>query len=133
MKTYSPNWASVHVQLKLTPAPPAGTFATNGVGPGQTAIPPVTSRSDGETLLTATLLLTFSVTVSVPPWMTKLVLTDIAVFNAGGPAAPGIAAIGAYGPYVPRWPIAVGGAVDQPGKGRSPRRSPGAQRCPTSG
>ena len=57
-------------------------------------------------------------TVTVPPWMTKLLLTDIAVSRTGGPSSwPATAAIGAYGPYVPPWPTAIGGAVSPAGYG----------------
>ena len=66
VKTYSPRSVSVHDQTKFTPAPPAGTFAMAGVGPVHVASPPPTLRSDGETFVTATLLFTFSVTVTVP-------------------------------------------------------------------
>src|SRR6187431_3332093 len=53
LNTYSPRSSNVHVQTKFTPAPPAGTFARAGVGPEQTAEPPLTPRSEGESLLTA--------------------------------------------------------------------------------
>ena len=86
--------------MKLTPAPPAGTFATDGVGPGADGDPAAHARGrTGRRSLTATLLFTFSVTVTVPPWMTKLLPTDIAVSRqAGRRSCPGTAAIGTYGP-----------------------------------
>src|SRR3954451_7117394 len=67
LKTYSPRSVSVQDQVKLTPAPAAGTLALAGVGPLQVAAPPLMPRSDGETLLTAVLLFTFRVTLTVAP------------------------------------------------------------------
>ena len=66
LKTYSPRSSVVHEKVKFTPAPPAGTLALAGLGParGDAAAP---LRSDGETFVTATLLFTFSVTVTGRP------------------------------------------------------------------
>ena len=66
-------------QTKFRPAPPSGTVPLAGVGPVQVAEPPLTARSVGETLGTDALLLTFSVTVTEPPCVTKLLPTVIAV------------------------------------------------------
>src|SRR5436190_19454937 len=92
LKTYSARSLSVHDQAKLTPAPPAGTLPLAGIGPVQVALPPLMPMSSGATLLTATLLLTFRVRLTVTPCATTLLLTDIAVSSTGGPGSlPGAA------------------------------------------
>src|SRR6476660_8588956 len=93
LNTYSPRSLSVQDQLKLTPLPPAGTLAAAGDGPVHVAVPPSMSRFVGETPVTATLLLTFSVTVTAVPWVTTLTPPVlIAVSSTGGPGSlPGSA------------------------------------------
>ena len=99
LKTYSPRSRSVHDQTKFTPAPPAGTFAMAGLGPVHVASPPPTLRSDGDTFVTATLLFTFSVTLTTPACLTMPAPTVIAVSRIGGPSSwPGTAGVGTYGP-----------------------------------
>src|SRR5262249_52030470 len=87
-------------------------------GPVQVTVPPDTPRSVGETFVTAMLLCTFSVTLTVPPWRTKLLPTLSAVLSAGGPGStPGVAGVGPGAPNLPPPPRGVGGAVRPVGYG----------------
>src|SRR5262245_48607740 len=91
-KVYSPRSLRVQVQVKFAPTAPVGTVALAGVGPVQLAVPPLMPpalMSLGDTFGTGTapapLVRTFIVTVTVPPWVTKLLLTFMAVSSTGGP------------------------------------------------
>src|SRR5262249_44288079 len=115
-------------------APPAGTLALAGDGPVQLAVPPATPRSVGETAVSGTLLRTFTVTFTVPPWRTKLLPTVSAVSSTGGPGSlPAVAGVGTYGPNVPRWPTAVGGAVSPVGNGSITRTPSSSSSLPERG
>src|SRR5947208_1208258 len=88
LKVYSPTSLSVQDQTKFTPPPPPGTLAAVGDGPAHEKPPPPAATSVGDTLLTAVLLFTLSVTVTLPPWLTKLTPpVVIAVSRTGGPGS----------------------------------------------
>src|SRR5436305_224322 len=75
LKMYSPRPSVVHVKTKLRPAPPAGTFPLAGLGLPQVNGPPVASIAPGATPEIPNVLLTFSVTVTFAPVVTRLLLT----------------------------------------------------------